>query len=75
MNLKVDWVVDALLSQIRLLERREGRRSAAVRLAVEPSTATGVAMGLREHLPDVELEVVERNGRPQVLTVSFDLDP
>ncbi len=74
MNLKVDWVVDALLKQIRHLATREGRDPAAVRLCVAPPDGARVARVLKDALPDVELEVVERAGDPRVLMVSFPLE-
>lgn len=74
MNMKVDWVVDALLRQVELLARREGRNPAAARLCVPPPDGPYLARLLKEQLPDVELEVIEREGRPRVLMVSFALD-
>lgn len=74
MNLKVDWVVDTLLRQVELLAQREGRRPAAARLCVPAPDGAPVALALKDRLPEVELEVLEREGRPRVLMVSFSLD-
>jgi hypothetical protein len=74
MNLKFDWLVDALTSQVRLLERREGRPVVAVQLSVPPPDGPTVSDRLRERFPDAEVIVLERGGRPQVLRVSFALE-
>ncbi|MCB9671815.1 MAG: hypothetical protein H6734_20230 [Alphaproteobacteria bacterium] len=74
MNLNVDWVVDALLRQVRQVAEREGSPPVAVRLRVAPPDGPRVAKKLKEHLPGVELEVVEREGHPRVLMVSFALE-